>query len=392
MPTELSRHALIIGAGIGGLAAGIALRHAGVEVDVFEQADGPRDAGAGISLWANAIHALKALGLQRSIECASLTYAAGGLRSWRGTILASLPVDELQRLFQPPVIVMHRADLLAALLEAFGKARVHTAARCVAIHQNEGEVTAVFADGRHVQGDLLIGADGLHSVVRAQLHGARRPRYAGCTAWRAVVPFDAQTVLPGESWGRGSVFGQVPMPALRERRESNGPGGRVYWYATRNAPEGGRSPDEKAELRRLFRGWHEPIAALIEAADPATILRNDIYDRPILDVWGQGRATLLGDAAHPMMPFLGQGGCQALEDAVVLGTCLRESGDVPAALREYEARRVPRANRFVWMSRRAGRIAQLQNPLAVALRNRLVSLVNPSAQARRLARLIEPRF
>ena len=164
-------------------------------------------------------------------------------------------------------------------------------------------------------------------------------------------------------------------------------GNHVYWYATRNAPAGKHYPSEKAELLHHFQGWHDPIPELIEATDESAILKNDIYDRPCLKSWGKGCVTLLGDAAHPMTPFLGQGGCQALEDAVVLAQSLRSAAGVEQTLRTYEARRIPRTTALVNRSRMIGRIAQLQNPLAVALRNAAFSLVSPRLQVSQLAQI-----
>lgn len=375
-----ARRAIVIGAGIGGLAAAIAIRQAGLQVKVFERAAALRDVGAGISLWANAIHALGRLGLAGPLQAASAPYAIDGLRTWDGRRLVSVSLAELEHQVGVPIVVLHRAELLAMLREACGERDVQLGASCVSVHQDADGVRATFADGSSAQADVLIGADGLYSVVRSALHGERPPRYAGCTAWRAVVPFPAQAVQAAESWGHGSVFGQVPMS-----------GNRVYWYATKNGPEGQRQGNEKAELLRLFHDWHAPIGELIEATDASAILRNDIYDRPGLKSWGRGCVTLLGDAAHPMTPYLGQGGCQALEDAVVLGHCLREARTVEAALRAYERQRIPRANALVDRSRLIGRVAQLEQPWIVYLRNSAFQLVSPSLQARQLARIVGHR-
>ena len=189
-----------------------------------------------------------------------------------------------------------------------------------------------FDDGRETRGDLLVGADGLRSVVRSALFGPERPRYGGYTAWRAVTRFDHARVTPGETWGRGRRFGQWGMT-----------GARIYWYATESVPEGEGDPPEgrKQGLLKLFRGWHEPVEDLIEATDESAILRNDVYDRPALRRWSVGRVTLLGDAAHPMTPDMGQGACQAIEDAVVLADCLTRWSEVAEALRAYESLRIP---------------------------------------------------
>ena len=198
-----------------------------------------------------------------------------------------------------------------------------------------------------------------------------------------MTPFDLGRLTPGETWGRGRRFGQWGMA-----------GGRAYWYATAERARGpGRpAPGPQAGLLDLFRGWHAPIEALIEATEEAAILRNDVYDRPPLRRWSVGRVTLLGDAAHPMTPDLGQGACQAIEDAVILADCLAGSEDIAAALRAYESRRIPRTSRVVRESRRAGTIAQWSNPLACKFREALLrSRYVARQQAEQLAWMIAPQ-
>jgi 2-polyprenyl-6-methoxyphenol hydroxylase-like FAD-dependent oxidoreductase len=338
------------------------------------------EVGAGISLWANAIHALGKLGLAEVVLAASAPAAVAGVRLPDGTIITRPAMADLERQVGVVCVVLHRAELQSILLDALGAGQLQRGSNCVRVVQDRETVSAEFADGRVVHGDLVIGADGLHSVVRAGLHGSEPPTYAGYTAWRAVVPFDTRHVQASESWGAGARFGQVPMS-----------GNRVYWFATRNVADGERLPDEKAGLLELFRGWHAPIEALIEASDRSSILRNDIYDRPVLESWGRGRVTLLGDAAHPMTPNLGQGACQALEDAVVLAQCLGRAGDIGAALRSYEAQRIPRVNALVKRSRQVGQIGQLEGRLAVWLRNAVASCVSPRLQARQLRAMIRYR-
>jgi 2-polyprenyl-6-methoxyphenol hydroxylase-like FAD-dependent oxidoreductase len=374
MPTaDAGRRALIVGGGIGGLAAALALRQAGLDVAVFERAPAITEVGAGIAIWANAIHALAALQLTDAIREWSVPYSVDGLRAWNGRVLSRLSTLALEEKIGTLAVVVHRADLLRILFDALGADRVHLGAACTGVGQDDRGVTAAFADGRTAHGDLVIGADGLHSIVRAGLHGQRPPTYAGFTAWRGVVSFQTERSGAGESWGSGSIFGYVPIN-----------GGRVYWYGTANAPPGARAADEKAQLLHIFRDWHSPIHDLIAATEPSAILRNDICDRPVLETWGTGRITLVGDAAHPMTPNLGQGACQALEDAVVLGRCVGDTSDLPAALRLYESRRLPRANDIVRRSRRMSRIAQVQNPVLVALRNAVVSRVSAERQVREL--------
>jgi 2-polyprenyl-6-methoxyphenol hydroxylase-like FAD-dependent oxidoreductase len=276
-------------------------------------------------------------------------------------------------------VVVHRADLLAILRQSYGMAALALDKRCVGIAQDADGVTARFADDSIARGDLLIGCDGIHSVVRAQLVGDGAPVYAGYTAYRAVTRFDPARVQAGEYWGRGARFGIAPLS-----------GGRVYWFATRNAPARTHETPEATQARLLatFRDWCAPIPELLAATDPAVILHNDIADRPPLTQWRVGRVTLLGDAAHPMTPNLGQGACQALEDAVVLARCLDGATDLDAALSAYEQQRIPRTSRIVQQSRRIGQIGQWQHPLACALRDTLTRHVLARAQDRQLDQVI----
>jgi 2-polyprenyl-6-methoxyphenol hydroxylase-like FAD-dependent oxidoreductase len=371
--------AIVIGGGIGGLAAGIALRRAGVDAHVYERTAVLSEVGAGVSLWANALRALSSLGVLEAVRAGGVVDAVGAVQTHEGRTLSRVPLDELRQQVGDVCLVAHRAELQSALAEALGPEHITFSAAAATVTGTESEVIARFADGRDARADILVGADGLRSVVRAMMHGADPPTYAGYTAWRAVVPFDHARLVPGESWGAGARFGQIPMS-----------GDRVYWFATENAPEGSKAEEgERAHLLGLFRGWHAPIEDLLRATDERLILRNDIYDRPVLRTWGRGRVTLLGDAAHPMTPNLGQGACQALEDAVALGESMSNHDDDPAnALRAYEARRIARVNPIVMQSRRLGVMAQWEHPLAVMARNLLASHVPAGVQLRQMAALL----
>ena len=372
-----NRKALIIGGGIGGLATAIALTQIGFTVEVFERVTLLREVGAGLSLWANAIKALDYLGLASAVRALALPEAAGGIRTPSGALLMQTANAQLAAQFGELSVMVHRAELHDQLRQAFGQ-EIHLGMECVAITEEGTGVRVRFRNGEEAFGDLVIGADGLHSAVRAALHGPQPPRYAGYTAWRGVVGFEINRLQIGETWGAGARFGQIPMQ-----------GNRVYWFATQNAPAGQHSPDgEKAELLRLFGNWHNPIRALIEATPDAAILRNDLYDRPPLKRWGRGRITLLGDAAHPMTPNLGQGACQALEDAVVLAKQVQSTADIPTALRAYEAARIPRTTMIVNQSRQVGQVGQWANPVAVAGRNWLVKYLLARVQYRQFAPLI----
>ncbi|MGO9205640.1 MAG: FAD-dependent monooxygenase [Candidatus Limnocylindrales bacterium] len=355
--------ALIIGGGIGGLCVAIALRRGGIEPRVFEQADSLREVGAGLTIWTNAVKVLRRLGVADTVMSSASITERFQLRTWRGDVLDETRPGDLGRRLGCPNLIVHRADLLRALASAVRPEAVTIGARCVGLEQDTEGVTACFADGVEHRGDFLIGADGLHSLVRERTLGDGRPRYAGYTCWRGLSAFEGKALPLGlgfEAWGRGARF------ALQHC----GPG-RVFWYATRNAPEG--SPDgphgRQQDVLDTYAGWHEPIPTVIAATKAGEILKNDIVDRKPIRIWGRGRVTLLGDAAHPMTPNFGQGACQAIEDAVVLADRIAGASDVSAALRSYEARRIDRTAFITRASRRLGAAAQWENPLLCWLRD-----------------------
>ncbi|MDQ4128840.1 MAG: FAD-dependent monooxygenase, partial [Actinomycetota bacterium] len=300
--------------------------------------------------------------------------------SWRGEVLYEVPAGALKERYGVSV-GLHRADLQAALLSALPDGAVRLGVLCEGFRQDTFGVTALFADGREEHGDLLVGADGLASAVRVQLFGAERPVYAGYTAWRGVVGAGDALLRDGpgfESWGRGARFGLLNMGR-----------GYFYWFATANVSEGEEhAVGHKEEVLRRFGCWCEPIPTVIRTTEEPAILRHDVYDREPVTRWGEGRVTLLGDAAHPMTPNLGQGACQAIEDAVVLARCLKEEDSVTAALRLYEARRVDRTAFVVRRARLVGRIGQLENPLLCKLRDALTKATPPRVQRRQLDSIV----
>ena len=356
--------ALVAGAGIGGLAAAIALRRAGYDPLVLERSETVREAGAGLLLGANSAAALHSLGLHRAVSSLGVPTTAGILRDPAGNTLARPRVPpEKERLGYDSAAVS-RSDLLSALLAEAGEASLRTGQRVIGLRREAGEVVALLAGGREERGRILVGADGLRSAVRAALHGDHPPRYAGYTAWRGVSEGADGLVPRGaglEFWGRGARFGCVYIG-----------GGRVYWFATRNAPEGGRDePGESRErLLGMFGGWREPVEALILATPEREIRRDDIHDRDPILRWGRGAVTLLGDAAHPMTPNLGQGAGQALVDAAALGEALAEKPNPERALRDYERRRALPSAALVLASRFAGAAGQSENPALIRLRDK----------------------
>jgi len=357
--------ALIAGAGIGGLAAAIALRRAGLEVQIFERSPQLQEIGAGLMIWPNGSRALKSLGVEaKTLEVKNVT-----LSNWRGRRLVEMPVDSAYVRYGHSVSFVHRADLQAALAKTFGPEGLRLGCEVRGFSENEAEVEVALNDGTVAAGDLLVGADGLRSPVRRQLLGDGDPTYLGSTIWRGLVASEGIAVPPGTGlnwWGRGSEFLAFHLADSK-----------IYWAGVTKEPRGERPGPggHKHDLRERFGEWAEPVPSLIAATTDAAILRNDMYDRPPASHWSRGRVTLAGDAAHPMSPNQGQGACQALEDGVALGESVQRTSNVAEAFQLYERRRLRRANREVAVSRQATRGVQIDNALLCILRDGLMSLL-----------------
>ena len=375
---------LIIGGGIGGLTTAIALSKLGIDAHVYEQTPILRAVGAGITLAANAQSALNLLGLGAEIQSQSTPGLQGGLRRSDSTVLVKIPANELTRGFGT-VVALHRAELLELLVKQIDPQRLHLGQSCTGIEQSENGVAATFQSGETVYADGLIAADGLRSGVRTRVFGSQPLRCAGYTAWRTIVESNkiGNHAALAETWGRGLRFGIVPMSRNR-----------IYWFAVSDAPEGQVDPpgQTKPKLLELFGGWHAPIAELINTANEEAILRNDIYDIDPLPNFAKDRVALLGDAAHAMTPNLGQGGCQAIEDAVVLAASLKSAGNVQQGFLHYERRRKPRTRDVVLQSRRVGMLGQASNPILCGLRDVAMRLTPAPMAARQIKSLVDFQF
>jgi 2-polyprenyl-6-methoxyphenol hydroxylase-like FAD-dependent oxidoreductase len=346
--------AVVVGAGIGGLATAIALEQAGVEPIVVERAPQLQAAGFGLVVSANAVTALRSLGLRDGVAARGTRVRRAEIRNPSGELLTLIDYEALG--WETYGIL--RTELQEAMLKVTPADRLRLGMTCVDA-TDDGEVLLDGADP--VIADVVVGADGIRSTVRRSLFGDEPLRYGGHRAWRAGTRFDDELVRDCfvEVWGVGGGFGFGPA----------GPG-RVYWYCFETVPEGAPAPERPRDaFLRRYGAWFDPIPALIESTDPDAIEATFTYDRPPRRAWGRGRVTLLGDAAHPMKPNIGQGAAQALEDAVVLGSCIARSSDPGEALRAYERRRVPRANAVVRASRRAGRAAEVRSPIGARLRD-----------------------
>jgi salicylate hydroxylase len=337
----------VIGGGIGGLTAAISLLQAGFDVRVYEQARWLAELGAGINIGPNASRILIRLGL--GDECAKVAFRAPFFhqRRWQdGRTLTRAPLgDAIEAEFGAPHMIFHRGELHSMLARAMPPERVHLGHRCVAIAQDGGKVNAHFENGAEVEADALIGADGIHSTVRRVLRGAERPRFA-CRAYRGLIPTERVGDLPPETgqWiGPGRHFIHYFVSAGR-LLNFVGHVEQEAWIS-----ESWTEPGSVADLRAAYAGWHPQVQRIIDAVDETFIWA--VMDREPIERWTYGRVTLLGDACHPMLPFMGQGGAQAIEDAAALAACFTRCGDdVEAALNLYETVRRPRATQIQTMS------------------------------------------
>ncbi|GLZ41015.1 FAD-dependent monooxygenase [Actinokineospora sp. NBRC 105648] len=351
------RTAAVVGGGIAGLAVATGLTARGWRVRVFEQAATFDEVGAGISIWGNALHALDALDLGEQVRAAGAHPGRGGFRDRRGRWIARGvgSADEL--------VILHRADLLKILLDAVPADALQPGTQVGDIELRGGK--AVVAGEEF---DLLVGADGLRSTVRAAFWpDAQAPRYTGHTAWRTVLPAAGIPAFDGsETWGDRQVVGVFPMGDDR-----------IYCYAAAVLPPNTvYAHGDLEELRRRFADWPDPIPAILAATQE--VLRHDLYYLPPLRSFVHGPVALIGDAAHAMPPNLGQGACQALEDAITLA---RTADD----LARYDALRRPRSQSIARQSRTAGVLA---HSAAAPLRNTILRLLPDAVFQRSLAPLL----
>lgn len=368
---------LIVGAGIGGLSVAVGLRRAGVPIAVYEKAPELLELGAAVGLQAGAINALASLGLSDALkDIASVPGKQLRIFSHTGRPLATWPQFGA-------TIAVHRAELLDMLRAAVGDESVfHCSRECIDVREDEDGVSAIFDGGGQERGDVVIGADGLRSAVRKALWGDEPMRYGGYTEWRAIVDGQFADVPPGSPryvLGPGGMFGMWACS-----------GERTQWFSKIARPAGAGDPPvgRKRDVLDTFAEWGKPIREVIDATPEETIDRQDVFDREPLKAWRKGRATLLGDAAHPTTPSLGAGAGMTIEDAPVLARALAiaDLGDgitVEAALRDYERQRIPTTTEIVNSSRRFSKVVTARNPAVVAARSFLMPIMPESVWRRK---------
>jgi 2-polyprenyl-6-methoxyphenol hydroxylase-like FAD-dependent oxidoreductase len=367
--------ALIIGAGPGGMTAAVAFRRVGIRADLFERATELREIGAAFALQTNAMRALFKIGVGTKLA------PYGGVPEWqemystKGDLLARLPVGQLSREKGSPGINLLRRDYQKIILGEIEPGTIHLGHECVAVEQDPDGVTAYFANGRTERGTLLVGADGLHSVVRRYMHGDTQLRYSGFTSWRGFATF-SEDPLPADVFrmylGHGLQFAMFPLT-----------GRRLAWGMTLAAPPGGSDPPggKVRTAMKALGNLPAPSLQVVQASREEDVVRSDIHDRDPIRPWTKGRVVLLGDAAHPTTPFLGQGLGISIEDAVVLAkelsltNALADPGVIPLALQSYEFHRFDRTSMIVLESRKRGESLRDPSPVKLALQQRAMRLV-----------------
>jgi salicylate hydroxylase len=339
----------IVGGGIGGLAAALALVRRGIDVEVYEQAPELRELGAGVQISANGTRVLHALGLKEALEKVQVLPAGKAIRLWntgQSWKLFDLGLESVER-YGFPYITIHRGDLHSVIAQALLQAKpgaIHLNRKCVGLSHSNGHVELHFENGAPVKAGLIIGADGVHSVVRENLFGASKPEFCGIIAWRGVLPMQRVPATISRTIGTNWV----------------GPGGHVVHYPLRGGTllnivalqerddwkvEGWNVAGTTDEVLNDLRGWHPDLQAVFRAVDVP--YKWALALRPTMDAWSKGRCTLLGDACHPMVPFLAQGAVMALEDGLVLARAIEKYGMQPEALSHYETARRERSNKVV---------------------------------------------
>lgn len=361
----------IIGGGIGGAALALALSQRGIEAHIFERAPAFGEIGAGVQMTPNAVKVLEALGLGEQLKRVGFLPEAMVGRNWDDARqLFRTPLKEIcPKLFDANFYHVHRADLLDLLCEGIDKARVTFNAACEGVKQVGDKAVATFADGSTFEADLIVGADGIHSAVHNSLWGKTPASYTGHMCWRALVPVDKHPlpfVSPDASFWMG------PKSHIVTYYVKGGAAVNIVAVAESEAwvAESWTEPSSREALLEAFTGWHSDIVDLFRMTDSATTFKWGLFDRDPMAKWSKGSVTLLGDAAHPMLPFLSQGAAMAIEDGFVLAQALAHYEDLQEALCAYEDERRPRTARVQLEARERGRTYHLATPEELARRDR----------------------
>lgn len=380
--------AIIVGSGIGGLTTAIALQQQGIDFEIYEAAPELKPVGAGIVMASNAMQVFQRLGIEKKIMEAGLEVERAFGVDEKFKVISGLDVKgKVAPRYGIGSYAIHRGRLQQTLLSEIDVAKVHLNKRLESVQQTDGKVVVQFEDGTSAEGDIVIGADGIKSVVRKSIFGELPLRYSGQTCWRGMAKFSLPDSKKGNSyemWGpqKGLRFGFVPT-ATDE----------VYFFTTYFTEADGRdSGSVKEKLFKLYAPFGDLPRQIIEATPEENIIRSDINDLSPIQQWWKGRVVLIGDAAHATTPNLGQGGCQAVEDALVLAKCLKENKNPASAFTQYQSLRYKKALHVVNISWQFGKMTNLGSPVLRWLRNNAMRMMPESIAIKQLDKILRLDF
>ncbi|MCB0284739.1 MAG: FAD-dependent monooxygenase [Calditrichaeota bacterium] len=370
---------IIIGAGIAGLSTAIALDKKGKKPFVYEAAAEIKAVGAGIGMGANAMMAFDHLGIKEEVIAHAKILDSFTILDQNGTAITKTDFNSLNKKYGVSNFSIHRAKLHKILLSKFGQGKVLINKKVLKINQKKDSVTIQFNDGTETESRYVIAADGIHSQIRKSLLPKSTARYAGYSCWRGVIKNKNLTITESsETWGSAGRFGIVPLPENE-----------LYFFACVNGPSDNQRFQNYTidDLREIFKNFHDPIQQILQQTKPENLIWNDINDIRPLDNFAFGNIVLIGDAAHATTPNLGQGACQAIEDAVILADEIQKNTDYRKAFVSFEKRRLKRTKFVIETSGRIGKIAQLSNPLMILLRNTFLRLMPQSVNNKQLQKI-----
>jgi 2-polyprenyl-6-methoxyphenol hydroxylase-like FAD-dependent oxidoreductase len=380
----VKKNITILGGGIAGLSTAIALKNAGIETMVFEAAAEIKAVGAGLGLGANAIKAFKVLGIAEEVMEAGRFLPSFTVYNQKGKQITKTDSVSVSKKYGLDNFTIHRADLHSLLLSKINPGCIKTNKRVQTIEQNENNIILHFQDGTVHETDYLIAAEGIHSIVRKHLLPESKPRYAGYTCWRAVIDnTKLQLNECSETWGSKGRFGIVPLA-----------GNKIYWFACVNASANDSVMKNFTVLDLLdqFAGYHHPIPSILKETKNENLIQADINDIKPINRYAFNNILLIGDAAHATTPNLGQGACQAIEDAVILAAEIEKNNDIVTAFKQFEQMRMKRTHWIINTSLLTGKIAQLENKFLIRLRNFLFSHLPKRINEKQFQKLYKTDF
>jgi 2-polyprenyl-6-methoxyphenol hydroxylase-like FAD-dependent oxidoreductase len=377
---------IISGGGIAGLTTAIALQKEGYHVKVLERVEELKAVGAGLGLGANAWKGLAYLGITDDLEMKCNLIKSTKILDQKGKLISEVGMERLNEKYSMASFTVHRADLINTLFSNLEPDTVEFGKKVVDYEQNEDKVTVLLEDGTLLEGDALIAADGIHSSIRKKCLPHIEPRFSGYTCWRAVVNVPNRNVVNEEfteTWGSKGRFGIVP---LKDNQ--------IYWFACINAPYQSKTMSmfTTADLYHQFREYHSPIPELLQMTQNEEIIWNDIIDLNPIDRFAFDKVLLIGDAAHATTPNMGQGAGQAIEDAIILSKVLRNKRNPGQAFIDFEKLRSTKTKKIINLSWRLGKIAQLEHPFQMGLRNSLMRIMPSKMQEKQMEFVFQTEF